>query len=135
VNIITLSVMTAMNPPIYVRDIKTTDTFDRPEDTYGYCDWKEQMGYLLALGIINLLILLLSAYQSWEARKLSTEFAESQYIFAALIITLTLFMVAVPVSIMSSSSPKTILFVYSSAILICKYTLMNGIVWFIIEVE
>jgi hypothetical protein len=127
--------MTAKNPPMYVRVTKSTDAFGRPEDTYGYCYWKEQRVYLIALGIINLLVLLLSAYQSWEARKLSTEFAESQYIFAALIITLTLFMVAVPVTIMSSSSPKTILFVYSSAILICKYTLINGIVYFIIEVE
>lgn len=134
-NIITLSVMTAINPPIYVRDTKTTDRFGRPEDTYGYCDWNEQRIYLIALAVINLLILLLSAYQSWEARKLSTEFAESQYIFAALIITLTLFMVAAPVIIMSRSSPKTILFVYSSAIMICKYTAINGIIYFIIEVE
>jgi len=112
--------MMVVNPPQYDRDTMTEDQFGRPDDTYGRCVWKEQKNYLIALGIINLLIALLSAYQSWEARELSTEFAESQYIFAVLTITLVLFMVSAPVIIMSRSSPKTTVFVYSTAVLICK---------------
>lgn len=112
--------MTAMNPPVYERKIMFEDEFDRASETYGQCTWDGQLPYIAILIVINLLIALLSAYQSWQARKLSTEFQESQYIFTALVITLTLFMVALPVIIMSRSNPKTSVFVYSAAALICK---------------
>ena len=112
--------MTAIHPPTYERMAASHDRFDRPSETYGKCTWGDQKPYIISLIVINVLIALLSAYQSWQARELSTEFAESQYIFAALLITLTLFSVALPVIVMSNSTPKTSLFIYSAGIFICK---------------
>lgn len=121
VNVITLSLMTALDPITFERNgLVYNDQFGRPETTYGQCVWKTQIPYIVTLFVLNFLIALLSAYQSWKARKLSTEFAESQYIFASLIITLTLFMVAVPIIIMSRSNPRTSVFIYSAAVFICK---------------
>jgi len=118
-NVITLSLMTALDPITFERNgLVYNDQFGRPETTYGQCVWKTQIPYIVTLFVLNFLIALLSAYQSWKARKLSTEFAESQYIFASLIITLTLFMVAVPIIIMSRSNPRTSVFIYSAAVFI-----------------
>jgi hypothetical protein len=114
VNVITLSIMTAIDPPTFERnDLINNDQFGRPESTYGQCVWENQIPYIVTLFVLNFLIASLSAYQSWKARKLSTE-------FATLIITLTLFMVAVPIIIMSRSNPKTSVFTYSAAVFICK---------------
>ena len=120
VNFITLLLMTILDPPKYVRQVQFDDQFDRPKSTYGQCVWKDQIPYIVCLFGLNFLIASLSAYQSWKARSLSTEFAESKYIFANLLVTLTLLLVGLPVIIMAASSPTIAVFTYSAAIFICK---------------
>lgn len=112
--------MSALDPTKYERKVQLDDQFGRATSTYGQCVWEDQVPYIITLFAINFLIASLSAYQSWKARELSTEFAESKYIFATLLITLTLLMVGMPVTIMSASDPKTAVFTYSAAVFICK---------------
>ena len=116
--------MTILDPPHYERRVQFDDRFDRPTSTYGSCVWKDQVGYIICLFAINFLIASLSAYQSFKARSLSTEFAESKYIFATLLVTLTLLMVGLPVTIMSAANPTIAVFTYSAAVHICKLSLV-----------
>jgi len=128
-NVITLTVMTILDPPHYERRVQFDDQFDRPTSTYGSCVWKDQVGYIICLFAINFLIASLSAYQSFKARSLSTEFAESKYIFATLLVTLTLLMVGLPVTIMSAANPTIAVFTYSAAVHIFCMAVFVLILW------
>jgi gamma-aminobutyric acid type B receptor len=77
-NLIVLSVMTTQDPILYEIAVLTRDGFGRPLASYGFCNYREAEGYLIALAVINIGTLLFALYQSWLARRLSSEFAESR---------------------------------------------------------
>jgi len=123
-NIIVLSVMTKLHSPKYKQESKFEDDFNRPIEIYSKCSWEESFPYITTLIVINAVIASLSAYQSWKARGLSTEFAESQYIFAALLMILTLFMVQLPVMTMSGDNPELRKLAYISGVFIFSMSIL-----------
>lgn len=78
-NLIVLSIMAARDPIMYEIDVLAYDSFGRPVASYGYCTYLDSSrGYLIALAVINIGMLLFALYQCWHARRLSSEFAESK---------------------------------------------------------
>jgi hypothetical protein len=111
-----------MNPPQYkINTVATSnDAFGRPRESYGICAYNEQGWFFLALAILNGGILVLSMLQSWHARGLATEFAESKYVFLALASTTVVVFVGAPVLVLARDTPNAVLFLGSSINFVCK---------------
>ena len=122
-NVIILTLMTALKPPQYtINTIETSnDAFGRPRESYGACAYQEQGWFFLALAILNGGILVLSVLQSWHARGLATEFAESKYVFLALASTTVVVFVGAPVLVLARDTPNATLFLGSAINLVCKF--------------
>lgn len=106
--------MQAIDPVQYIITVLSTDQFGRPTSAYGLCSFSQQKWYIMAAAILNFCILLLSIYQSWRARNLSTEFAESKSIFRALVCILLVTFIGAPVLILSKDSPDTTTFLVAA---------------------
>jgi bacteriorhodopsin len=122
-NLIILSTMTALQPGKYeIYPVSSSiDTFGRPREFYGFCNYDNQRWYFLALGILNGGVLIMSVYQSWNARKLSTEFSESKYIFITLTCCMVLIFVGAPVIILARDTPNAVVFLGSAINFVCKF--------------
>jgi type VI protein secretion system component VasK len=77
-NVIVLSLMTGLDPIEYVVENLSVDRFGRPTSSYGHCDYASAIAFMITLAVINIGTLLFALYQAWQARSLSTEFAESR---------------------------------------------------------
>lgn len=108
--------MTGLSPVQFELDIEGVDIYDRTVEMSGRCDLGAQLGYIIALATVNAGALCFTLFQAWQARNLSTEFAESHYIFKALLTVLLLMCVGVPVLIIASDNADAQLFVSSSIV-------------------
>lgn len=106
--------MLAIDPAEFEIQTLSYDQFGRPDESYGRCNFGSDKWYIIAAAILDFGILLLSAYQSYKARNLSTEFAESKYIFRALLCILLVAFVGTPVLILAKSSPDSTTFVVAA---------------------
>jgi hypothetical protein len=84
-NIIVLTVWTIVDPREVETEYVGYDEFDRPNETESFCQSEHQAVYLSILVVINLGSLAFSLIQAFQARKISTEFNESNYIFVAMV--------------------------------------------------
>jgi gamma-aminobutyric acid type B receptor len=84
-NIIVLTVWTIVDPLEVKTETVAIDEFDRPIESKSFCRSEHQTIYLSILVVINLGSLAFSLIQAFQARKISTEFNESSYIFVAMV--------------------------------------------------
>jgi hypothetical protein len=71
--------MSVLDPIQYSITYTGYDEFGRPNSSFGSCTFKPVFPYLITLAVINGGVVLFAINQAWEARNLSTEFAESRY--------------------------------------------------------
>lgn len=116
--------MSAFDPITYTIRIVAEDEFGQPLETYGHCDWLVASEYLIPLFALNGLILIMAAYEAWRARNLSTEFAESTYIFRALISILLVVFVGLPVLVISADNPDASAFVSSAIVFVASCSIL-----------
>jgi hypothetical protein len=108
--------MTGLSPIQFELTVGAVDIHDRTTEIVGSCALKEAVGYIIALVVVNTGALCFALFQAWQARNLSTEFAESSFIFKALSAVLSLMFVGVPVLIIASDNSDAKLFVSSAII-------------------
>ena len=114
-NILVLGLWTGLSPPHYDTITVTEDQFNRPTETYGFCV-SDSPAYLAVLGAINAGVLIFSVYEAYSARSISTEFAESDYIFRILVLILLVFFIGVPVLVIARETPAAYVFVFAGII-------------------
>ncbi|KAL7535821.1 hypothetical protein ACHAWF_005283 [Thalassiosira exigua] len=102
-NVILLSVWTAVNPMVWER-IETS-----PASSYGACEPREKTGAglvpIVLFGVGNVIILFFANFQAYQARELSDEFSESKYIAISLVSILQAVLVGVPVAVVTRQIP------------------------------
>jgi hypothetical protein len=118
VNILVLSLMTALATAYWEIVVDLEDEFGRPSVTYGQCSSETRTVYLSILGAINFSALCCAVFQAYRARHLSTEFAESQYIFMALLVILLALFVGGPVLLLARDNANAFVFVASAIIFV-----------------
>ncbi len=84
-NIIVLTVWTIIDPRQVETNVINFDQWDRTIETKSFCSSEHQTIFLSILIIINLGSLAFTLIQAFQARKISTEFNESNYIFVAMV--------------------------------------------------
>ena len=73
---------------------------------------------MLTLGVVNIGLLFFTSYEAYKARSLSTEFAESRYIFRVLVSILLVCFVGGPVLLLANENPNAYIFVGSAIIFV-----------------
>jgi hypothetical protein len=118
VNVVLLVLMTVFSPPYYDIFVVQVDRFDQPIETYGICVWRDSVGFLLSLVVLNIGIVFGALYEAWKSRFLTTEFAESQHIGRAVIGTLIVVGIGGPILVIARDNPDASLFVSSGIIFV-----------------
>ena len=117
-NVLVLSLWTGLSPLYWSREVTAVDEFNRAVTSNGFCTSEGFLPYVITLVIGNVGLLALALYQVYNARSLSTEFAESEYIFKALFISVLVCFVGIPVMIIVEGEPKAYFFLLSSIIFV-----------------
>ena len=117
-NLLLLVLMTTIKPPQYEVNIVQSDRFDQTIETYGFCVWEEAAAFLAPLTALNTCTVLLSLYEAWKSRSLTTEFAESKYIGRAVAGTLIVGGIGLPILIIARDNSDASLFVSSGIIFV-----------------
>ncbi len=116
--------MTVLSPPVYEIKVEELDEFGRVSRIEGRCNWKDATGYMVALAVINLLILVMAGWESYKARNLSTEFSESQYLFRALVSTLSVSFMGIPLVLLTEGNPNALAFVSATIIFVSSTSIL-----------
>ena len=124
-NIIVLSIWTAADPLKHKTVVVTQDIFLRNSETYGMCYSDNGTIYLAILGMINLGSLLFALFEAYQARKLSSDFQESGYIFMSMALIFFVSFVGIPVMVIARDNPAASYFVTASLVfVVCTSTLL-----------
>jgi len=123
-NILILSIMTALNPIGYDIHVVSRDEFGQPIESFGHCEWGGSMGFLIPLASLQLVVLFAAIIEAWKSRNLSTEFAESKNIFQALIATLLVVFIGVPVLVIANDDPDASAFVSSGIVFVASASIL-----------
>ena len=120
VNTITLIVWNVVDTADWTRETILYDTYGRPAESIGFCAYEDSLPYLLVLAVANVGAILYACYEAYIARDVSTEFAESEYIFKSMAIVLLVFFVGIPVTIMTEDNTTARSCVMAGTIYACS---------------
>jgi 7 transmembrane sweet-taste receptor of 3 GCPR len=83
------------------------DEFGQPTESRGFCTSYHSVYYYSVLAVIDLGALVYALYETYVARNLSTEFAESAYIAKALVVIMAVSFLGIPIAIIASDDPRS----------------------------
>jgi len=127
-NIIVLTVWTAIYPLQHrMIDLKK-DRFGRTEEMYAICSTDGSRSHIIfisILGFINLGSVFFALIQAYQTRKISTELSESAYIFRVMSIILYAAFLGIPVLILAGENVDAYFFVWAGLIfIVCSSILL-----------
>jgi len=117
-NIIILSAMVTIAPSQWGIIVQSEDDFGRPNKKYAQCSHTDQTPYFIAMGILNATLLIVAIIEAYQARSLSTEFSETQYILMALVSVLLVLFVGSSILFIARDNPDAIVLVGSAIIFV-----------------
>lgn len=123
-NILVLSIWTAVDPLQVKIEVVETDAFLRNIETYGVCSSDSSAIFISCLAVINLGSLLFSVFEAYRARHISTDFQESSYIFIAMALIFVVALLGIPVIVISRDNVAVSYFVTASLIFIICSTIL-----------
>ena len=95
-NILVLALWTGLSPLQCETEVLAWDKFGRPTESRSFCASEKSLGFLIALGVINLGPLFFAAYEAYVARNISTEYAETTYILKSLVLICLVCFIGIP---------------------------------------
>ncbi|VEU41347.1 unnamed protein product [Pseudo-nitzschia multistriata] len=88
------------------------------ESTYGMCTSLETDWDIIFLLAFNFIILILALVQSYECRRITTEYAESGYISVAIFVFAQIWLIALPLVVLAEYHPRTYFLLRSCTVLL-----------------
>lgn len=126
-NVLILTVWTALDPLYWDRYVVGYDPFGRPNETRGRCYSENWLPYLISLAVVNAGALVVAIHQAWIARKISLEFAESEWIARVMNTILLVAFVGGPVLVIADEDPRAFYFVLCALIFAICMSLLGFI--------
>ena len=105
-NVVVLAVWTALAPLHVETEILAVDLFDRAVQTHDYCYSDGMLPYIICLGVLNFIALFLAFYESYRAKDVPLEYAESKYIFRAMACILLVCFIGIPIMVIAYENPS-----------------------------
>lgn len=118
INVAVLTVWSVISPLQWTREVANTDKFDRTTESRGYCTSDQFLPFVVLLAVVNMAALIFASYQSYLARGIATEFAESDHVARAIASMLLVSFVGIPTTVLVSDEPKARFFVTASIIFV-----------------
>ncbi|CAB9518280.1 Gamma-aminobutyric acid (GABA) B receptor [Seminavis robusta] len=104
INALTLILWNALNPAEWVRETTDYDAFGRPSHSIAYCSYEGAIPYIITLAITNVGAIFYACYEAYVARDVSTEYAESEYIFKSMATVLVVCFIGIPMAFVTEES-------------------------------
>jgi hypothetical protein len=116
VNILILVCWSVLDPLRWRREAVVQDEYGRTTQSIGRCQSDNATPFLICLLVVNAGVVTVASYQSYVARKISTEFSESDYIAKAVTIVLTMSFVTGPMLFLTDGSTEARFFSIASSV-------------------
>lgn len=98
---------TLWDPLTYVRlEREGTDYWNRVIETYGVCQSENANAFLIPLGVLNFAGVIMSCWQAFQTRNITSEFSESKYIALTVVSLCQGFLTGIPVIVVVRESPQ-----------------------------
>jgi len=94
------------------------------ESTVGWCVSEHSKWYCGLLLLINFVILVLSLVQSYECRRITTEYAESAWVTIAIVTTAQVWFISLPLVILWDDNPTRWFILRSSTVLCTTFAIL-----------
>jgi hypothetical protein len=120
IDFLILLVWTIIDPQKWVRIPINEDLYSLnlvEESTLGWCTSNNTQIYVGVLIALNAAIVVLSLVQSYECRRITTEYSESLWITASIVITAQAWIISLPLIILLEDNPQNYFLVRSGTIL------------------
>ena len=128
VSFVVLTLLSILAPADYVLVVEDRDRFGQETEVRGKCELEDSFPYLVVLATIHLGVFIFAFLEAWKARNLSMEYAESSYVFLAMMAIVVVSFVGVPLLFLAGDNPSAmvflggaIVFVASSSILLLTF--------------
>lgn len=129
-NLLVLTLWTAISPWTWERQVIALDTYGRPSETSGECssDGRMDAVFFSLLMMINVGVLVVTVQQAYVARKISTEYAESEWIGRCISAIMIVVFIGVPILVIArQEDARTFSFVLSSIAFVISISLLGFI--------
>lgn len=114
-----------MISPLYLdTQIVSVDIFDRAIETVSLCKWSDSVPFYAVLAALNFLLLCYSLFVAWQARDISTELSESDYIFKAMAVIVLVCFIGIPVIILARENPAAYFYVCTGIIFVTSTSIL-----------
>ena len=128
VSFVVLTLLSILAPADYVLVVEDRDRFGQETEVRGKCELEDSFPFLVVLATIHLGVFIFAFLEAWKARNLSMEYAESSYVFLAMMAIVAVSFVGVPLLFLAGDNPSAmvflggaIVFVASSSILLLTF--------------
>lgn len=124
-NAFILSIREGIAPSSWERTTLATNNFDQVTASKGSCKRDQNIGFIIAILVVNGVALLLACYQAYIGRKVRTEMNESKYIGMAMVCIFQSFFFGIPLLFLTLENRSASLFIATSiCFVICVATLL-----------
>ncbi|CAJ1931279.1 unnamed protein product [Cylindrotheca closterium] len=110
--------------PMWIRETTKEDSFGREIETRAFCSYAGSIGFAVSLGTLLLGVLGYTLQQAYAARNVSTEFAETEYIFLALAALLLVSFVGFPVLVIAKDDTQARFYVSAAIIAVTSLSIL-----------
>jgi len=128
IDFIILSIWTIFDPLQWVRvPVHNEDLYSHnmvEESTLGLCVSDNSGWYIGVLLVFNFAILLLSLVQSYECRRITTEYSESTWITVSIATTAQAWAIGLPLVILLDHNPRTFFILKSCTVLCTTFAIL-----------
>mmetsp|Transcript_35376 Transcript_35376/g.77559 ORF Transcript_35376/g.77559 Transcript_35376/m.77559 type:complete len:920 (-) Transcript_35376:49-2808(-) len=128
-NLIVLIVWTIVSPFSWEIETLSTDEYGRPLVQIGNCKSDNVQAYVASLLAIDGIAIVITLWQAYVARNISTDLSESKYIALSVTAIFEATFIGVPVLYIVSAQPSAVLFL-SSAIIFVSVAAILGFIFF-----
>lgn len=124
VNVAILICWTLVDPLRWFRKAVSFDPYGRTTASIGFCKSNNPVPFLAALVTVNACVIAVASYQSYVARKISTEFSESDYIAKCVMLVLIVSFMSGPMFLFADQNPKSYFFMVTSSVFCVSLSLL-----------
>jgi hypothetical protein len=122
-NVVLFVARAVFDPLRWKRTVILRDEYGRVTESVGECA-RRTPAFFYAVVIINVGVVAVASYQSYIARKISTEFSESEYIAKAVAVVLVVSFMAIPLYFVAEESTKSQFLAKASAVFVVSLSLL-----------
>eukprot|EP00516_Mucochytrium_quahogii_P012765 CAMPEP_0203806036 /NCGR_PEP_ID=MMETSP0100_2-20121128/14596_1 /ASSEMBLY_ACC=CAM_ASM_000210 /TAXON_ID=96639 /ORGANISM=" , Strain NY0313808BC1" /LENGTH=211 /DNA_ID=CAMNT_0050714679 /DNA_START=564 /DNA_END=1196 /DNA_ORIENTATION=+ len=136
VDVFILILWTSIDPLKFIRDNLEEDPYSNPIESVGSCKSENSTIFLTMISLYHISVLIYGAKISYETSDMNTAFSEAKYVSVAVVSSLQVFLLAIPLLVVIAGDPISDMFVRSGVVFLndlsCQLVIFCPKVYFVI---